>query len=1440
MAFPETSLGLRIEAAFGAGTTSPLTWTWTDLTDRLISQSIRIRRGRADESSTTQPSSVRFELRNLDGALTPLNEASPFFPDIVRGTPVRIWVEGQTPALYVPGIDGANASTPNTADLNVPGDLDVRIRVEPDQWAGDTVTDAQVLVAKQNGSSNRSWSFQIFPRSHLVADYTTPSGSTASSLASATQAFGLRPVWVGFTITIDNGAGGKTIRYYRSEDVTPPADITAWEAMGSQTSLFGGILPLSVSTADVEIGTFNAGLPDFRGRVLAAEIRAGINGTVVAAPDFTAQSPGVTSFVDSTGKTWSVNGDAQITTDRIRFVGRIDEILPTWPHGDNNANSAVPTEARVNVTASGPLRRLTQGAKPLKSTLRRAITSTLVGDGYRAGDFLFAYWPCEDGDQAATLAAGIDGLDPISLGANVKAAQEGTLPGATALPTITANQVGSWTATVPPPTSSSASWIVDWVFRVPEATGAEVLVLEVATEGTAGLWQVSVSNAVARIRVLYPGLTEIVTNAVPIGGVIGPWVVARLRASDVTMSGQISYGLNLVPIDGGPPVDIATFIAGPGNVWGRVTGIAQAAAAPPGGMSFGHIAVHQNLFVGTDWLNNPAVGWIGESAAHRFWRLCFEEKVPAEIIGDPTLTTGSLGDLELSEPMGPQRRRSLVDLLNECVTVDQGVLIERRRAPGLMYRTRQNIEGQENVGAAIDATQPGQLQPPFEPRYDDQRLRNDITVASIDGSSARAFDQASIDTEGVYDEEIEIVGVGGVLIPSQVLAAQPGLAAAATAQNNAQAQRRLHFGTWPEMRYPAVVSELGTSPELIEDYHTLELGDRVTIEGLPEQHPTGTVELLLEQTDETIRPTSWTPRLTCSPGGPWLNPVDGSGALSVTGHEFEYGLNEQTVTNPGQGTGNTLVFLSVAPSPGIEPTGGYVEPPGATLILDYPGDSFVQRVRIWTKTEAGETDFTFGWNGPGAITQTSAIIALSGLAVDVRDAGPEITAGPGSISSPYPALSTVADMLVLTVATQQVSDELTAGPAGAAELFNNTPQTATRGAAVHSLVASSGSTTPSDATWDNGSGAHVQFTLGFHNVASVNAPLAAGQWTVYIDPDNPNSWNQNRPDCQLITAGNRWNPGDVTDGVNDPAGGYGLFLDSASEIHSFSAGGSSLRFGSRPVTGLANGTNAIITRHIWVNDGSYNEASETPQGQNNSTTWPGIDRTYFDGTRTHMACIPTSAADPKAIQASHSGATGDRVFQSTAWRVEDWMLGADLNAAGGGIHAPAAGIGSPFTSFIGEAELKIITRQQAAPYTAGSPSPPSTVQATIPITPADVGSWWATVYDFIIDPTDGYLRVYLNKGDGAGMTQIVNITGGYGYAYANGDPNNDVFYSILMSYYSWHRFTNDPVNAPNNWDPTYGIARTMAFAYSGMIVDPEPQGIDIADVLSHANYFIDG
>lgn len=120
MAFPDTDMPIEIEAAFGADPSAdPGTWSFTDLSSRLTNTPITKSAGRSSGANEGEPGQVSFTLDNSDGALTPLNPLSTYFPNVVLGVPVRItinptgtpteWFAGYAAswaADFIPSTDG--------------------------------------------------------------------------------------------------------------------------------------------------------------------------------------------------------------------------------------------------------------------------------------------------------------------------------------------------------------------------------------------------------------------------------------------------------------------------------------------------------------------------------------------------------------------------------------------------------------------------------------------------------------------------------------------------------------------------------------------------------------------------------------------------------------------------------------------------------------------------------------------------------------------------------------------------------------------------------------------------------------------------------------------------------------------------------------------------------------------------------------------------------------------------------------------------------------------------------------------------------------------------------------------------------------------------------------------------------------------------------------
>ncbi len=79
-------IAYTVECQFGSFFGVP---TWVDLTHR-VNNTLTINRGRDNEFGTVRSGQFIVALDNDDGALTPNNASSPYYPYVVRGTPIRV------------------------------------------------------------------------------------------------------------------------------------------------------------------------------------------------------------------------------------------------------------------------------------------------------------------------------------------------------------------------------------------------------------------------------------------------------------------------------------------------------------------------------------------------------------------------------------------------------------------------------------------------------------------------------------------------------------------------------------------------------------------------------------------------------------------------------------------------------------------------------------------------------------------------------------------------------------------------------------------------------------------------------------------------------------------------------------------------------------------------------------------------------------------------------------------------------------------------------------------------------------------------------------------------------------------------------------------------------------------------------------------------------
>jgi len=206
--------------------------------------------------------------------------------------------------LWLPGVAGNYASTPDAAALDILGDFDLRAKVALDDWTPATNA---MLVAKWDVDVVNENSYRLFVgatgklRIQLSGDGTnivTVDSTVAVGFTNGTVH------WVKVTVDVDNGSGGKDIKFWTSDD-----NVT-YTQLGT-TVVDAGTTAIYASNVDLYIGVESPTSVNniTIGKLYQAQVYDGIDGTLVFDADFTAEAEGTTSFTESSaqGATVTVN-----------------------------------------------------------------------------------------------------------------------------------------------------------------------------------------------------------------------------------------------------------------------------------------------------------------------------------------------------------------------------------------------------------------------------------------------------------------------------------------------------------------------------------------------------------------------------------------------------------------------------------------------------------------------------------------------------------------------------------------------------------------------------------------------------------------------------------------------------------------------------------------------------------------------------------------------------------------------------------------------------------------------------------------------------------------------------------------------------------------------------------------------------------------------------
>ncbi|MFD9706215.1 hypothetical protein [Lentzea sp. NPDC059081] len=810
MAFPDTQLDLATELFIRD--------RWVEVTDDVrVGNEVRIQHGSASQDRTVPPARCTLTLDNSSDKYNRRNPLSPNYGVLGRNTPLRV----------------------SRADL-----------------AADTCAGRTVSNGWGTSSHGEAWS-QFFNGTGSAADFAVSGGAGKHTIGTAngfrvSYLAGVvhRDVDVAVTLTLSDG------------DITG-ADIEPCNIVVRGTSTTDYVMVrLVITTAEaVTIKIMHAtgtsysstvtvpGLTHSAAQKLRVRVQA--EGTAVRAKVWPVSSTVAKSTGEPLG--WHVEGNvtgvpvkgwvgvrsgvasgntdvpvvfsySDFTVRSNRFAGEISSWPPEWDLAE--------VDRRMPVDAAGIMRRLGQGASPLRSTLRRSIPSL---------PNLVAYWPMEDERGATSLASALPDAPPMSISGDQSLASYSGFDASQPLPTLRA---ALWRGPVQPYTATNQVQ-VRWVMHTPETSLPDnTVICRIWTSGTIAYWDLATTGTGGLRLLAYTSAGLVLNNGM---GFNIPNRNLRVSVQLSQNGANVDYQVSTLEVG----ASFASYISGTlaGQTTSAVRQIDFSLGSNLNGTALGHCTVETavtDLFA----LNSQLSAFNGETATDRIVRLCAEEGVPVAINGEK----------DDDARMGPQLSATLLDLLSECADVDLGILGESRGTLALKYRTRLSMCNQ-SATAAIDYAAM-QLAPPFKPTDDDRYTLNDITARRAGGTSYRTVQNTGpmsvLDPPngaGRYDSAIDVNCAYDWQLPNI-------------------AGWLLALGTVDEYRIPTIAIDLAgphvsTNTTLVAGALSLDLGDRITVDNLSSVGIYDQISQLVPGYTETLGPFDHKIEANAVPSSPY-------------------------------------------------------------------------------------------------------------------------------------------------------------------------------------------------------------------------------------------------------------------------------------------------------------------------------------------------------------------------------------------------------------------------------------------------------------------------------------------------------------------------------------------------------------------------------------------
>ena len=232
-------------------------------------------------------------------------ELAPLLDEVIPTDPNGAYFTGSGLRMY--GVAGNLASAPDSAALDITGDIDLRAKVAMDDWTPSLNTG---LIAK-NATSASQYSYQlgVLTTGYLYFQYSTD--GTTQVTRSSTAITGITDgatKWVRATFDVDNGSTQNEVKFWTSDDGS------TWTQLGTTVTNAGTVTMFS-GTGTLWLGANDSNQTRFAGTFYRAQVLSGIGGTTVFDANFETVPADSFAFTESSTNAATVT----LTTTRYQF-----------------------------------------------------------------------------------------------------------------------------------------------------------------------------------------------------------------------------------------------------------------------------------------------------------------------------------------------------------------------------------------------------------------------------------------------------------------------------------------------------------------------------------------------------------------------------------------------------------------------------------------------------------------------------------------------------------------------------------------------------------------------------------------------------------------------------------------------------------------------------------------------------------------------------------------------------------------------------------------------------------------------------------------------------------------------------------------------------------------------------------------------------------------